>query len=339
MIGHDVYPIELESEEVPVTILPFPREGRPVDFQGTVGNFNFDASIQPSEVKVGDPVTLRMVISGSGNLDTVSAPRLPSDEKFKTYEPEVTKQGRKKIYEQVIIPKTDELTKIPAVSFSFFNPVSRCYQTVRKGPFPVKVTDRSESEKAVKMVSMPGARQMFYPREKLGRDIIHIKENIGKLQPMGKFLYKDWLFWLGQILPFALFMFFYSGYRKKERIRTDKGYARFLKAPRKARKGLAQAKAYLAKNKILPFYDIIFKTLQEYLADRLNLPRGNVTVQIIEERISPSDRDKEVIDMLREVFSKCEMARYASSVPGGEEAEKILDKVKKIIDYMEKVKL
>ncbi|MFH1553220.1 MAG: BatD family protein [Candidatus Omnitrophota bacterium] len=335
--GYNAYPVELESEEIPVTILPFPEEGRPLDFQGAVGDFTMDVHADPPKVKVGDPITLRITISGIGNLDTVTAPRLAPTDKFKTYEPQVSKKGDKKIYEQVVIPKTDDVKEIPKVSFSFFNPYLQKYETIQKGPFPVEVMTQPEG--AVKMVSMPGAEQIFYPQEKLGKDIIHIKENVGDLRQKRRFLYNSWLFWAGQVAPLALFAVFYVNHRKKERMIRDKGYARFLRAPRKARKGLIKAKAQLNKEDVLPFYDITFKTLQEYLGDRFNLPKGTVTNQVIEERLRPVEYDKGILEMLHDVFSRCEMARYASFVPGGHEEEEMLEKVKRIIDYMEKVKV
>jgi hypothetical protein len=337
--GQNIYPIELESKDIPISILPFPVKGRPPDFQGTVGDFDMDVSVHPAKVKVGDPITLRMVISGRGNLDTVTVPRLDLTEKFKTYEPQVTKKGGKKIYEQILIPKTDEAKEIPEVSFSFFNPSSKEYETIRKGPFPVEVVEQPASERAVKMVSMPGVEQMFYPEEKIGKDIIHIKENMGKLHHKGQFLYRNWLFWFGQFIPLALFSVFYIGHKRKERIQKDESYARFLRAPRKARNGLARAKSYLARDDILPFYDVVFKTLQEYLGDRFNLPRGSVTGQVIEDRLHLVGCDEKIMEMLREVFFRCEVARYASSVPGGPEARETLEKVRKVIAHLEKVKL
>ena len=337
--GYKTYPIELESDEIPVTILPFPKKDKPSNFQGAVGNFNFDVKTSTKEVKIGDPVTLTMTVSGSGNLDTVTAPNIEASDKYKTYEPQVTKKGDRKTYEQIIIPKTKELTEIPAVSFSFFNPIRGKYETLREGPFPIKVAEQPESGKAIRMVAMPDSDHVFYPEEEIGSDIIHIKENIGDLHRKGKFIYNSLFFWMVQILAMGAFIGFYASYKKRERILTDKGYARFLKAPRRARTGLARAKAALAKKEVLPFYDAIHKTLEEYLGNRFNLSKGNVTFQVVDHRLRGKGCDEEVLEMLRDIFSRCEMARYASSVPGEQEGEEIMDKVKRIIDYMEKTKL
>ncbi len=337
--GYNTYPVELESNVISVNILPFPRAGRPDDFQGAVGDFTMEAYIEPLETKVGDPVGLRMSIGGMGNLDTVTAPRVTPGDDFKTYEPQVTKKGGRKVYEQILIPKSAKVKEVPKVSFSFFNPRTGKYETLEKGPFPLKVIEQPLDGRKAKMVSMAGIEQMLYPQEELGKDIIYIKEYPGKPVRRSSFLYNNPLFWVVQAVPLALFAVFYVNYRKKERILTDRTYARSLKAPRRARTGLAKARTYLERNEVVPFYDAIFRTLQEYLGNRFDLPKGGVTAAEVEERLGASGRDEEVLTMLEEVFSMCEMARYASSVPGGEEGRGILEKVRRIIDYMEKAKI
>ncbi|MFC1570794.1 BatD family protein [Candidatus Omnitrophota bacterium] len=337
--GYKTYPVELKSGSIPVTILPFPRENKPANFQGAVGNFNFSADVTPRDVKVGDPVTLKMTISGHGNLDTVTAPAIESSDKYKTYEPQVSKKGDRKTYEQIVIPKTKDFKEVPAVSFSYFNPRRAKYETITKGPFPIRVAEQPESSKAIRMVAMPDKDHVFYPQEELGEDIIHIKENLGEVQRTGKFLYNSWLFWLFQLVPLGAFLSFYAAYRKRERILTDKSYARSLKAPRKARSGLAKAKAFLGKGEVASFYDSINKTLVEYLGNRFNLAKGNVTFDVVDKRLRPAGCDEGVLDDMRDIFSRCDMARYAPTVPTKPEGEELMDKVKRVIDYLEKTKL
>jgi len=122
-------------------------------------------------------------------------------------------------------------------------------------------------------------------------------------------------------------------------MRTDKRYARFLKAPRSARKGIKKAKAFIVKGDTARFYDTVFKTMQEYLGNKFNLPGGSITVQIIEDKLRPAGCDESIVGMLRDIFAECDMARYASSLPGKDAAGEALEKVKKVIDYLEKTKL
>ncbi|MFQ5952265.1 MAG: BatD family protein [Candidatus Omnitrophota bacterium] len=337
MLGRfQTYPLQLKSKDIPVTILPFPEKGRPEGFQGAVGDFHMDAKAKPGKVKVGDPIVLQMIISGKGSLDTVTAPQLKGDDAFKTYEPQVSIKTGKKIYEQVIIPKTDEVSFLPEISFSFLNPKTGEYKTIKKDNIPIKVLERPEEEKAVKVISIPGMERAFYPPEELGEDIIHIKEKTGRFSRRGRFLYQNWLFWLGQVIPMGAFLVFYGVHREKEKIRRDKGYARFLRAPKEARKGIKKARSYLGKGKLEEFYDAVFRTLQEYLANKFNLPIGSVTLEIIDERFRPAGLDENILDMLRDVFLKCDMARYASGVVDGKEAREVLEKLRRVIDYLEK---
>ena len=336
--GYETYPIELESKGIPVTVLPFPTTGKPKNFAGAVGSFDMDVSITPRKLKVGDPITVRMAISGKGSLDTVTAPILLESDKFKTYEPQVTKKSNQKIYEQILVPRTDEAKEVPQIMFSYFDPIGKKYETVKRGPFPVEVLKQPESERTVKMVAMPGEQQVFYPEEKIGRDIIHIKDDIGTLAPIGKFVYESKIFWGSQAGILLLFIIACVSYREKERIQKDKGYARLLKAPRKARKGIAKAKKYLTKGETVPFYDTIHKTLQDYMADRFNMPKGSVSVETVKERLDGVTYDEDVMAMMNDVFTKCEMARYAPSATVGNE-EEVLFAAKQIMEYLERLKV
>jgi len=335
----DVYPMDLKSNVIPVTVLPFPKEGKPKSFEGAVGRFNMEVHVDKKEVKVGDPVVVRMIVSGIGNLDTVSAPKVESSEPFKTYEPQVSKKGARKIYEQVFIPKIKGNLELPAISFSYFNPSDGEYKTITKEGVAIKSIERPEGEKGVKVVSMPGVENIVYPQEELGTDIIHIKEDIGKVYPANYLLYKRGLFWLGQSIPTIIFILLLVSFKKKERIRTDRSYARGIRAPKAARSGLKKSKAMIDKGKTVQFYDEIFKTLQNYLGSRLDLQRASITHEVVEKRLSGSECEDKIREELKEVFNKCDSIRYASIVPSQEEAERELENVKRIINYLEKAKL
>lgn len=335
--GYETYPIELRSNGESVTVLPFPEQGKPLDFKGAVGVFSFDAAISPAEVKVGDPITIKMTVSGMGNLDTVTAPEIKEDDNFRVYEPTVTKTGNRKTYEQILIPRTSKVTSVPAVSFSFLDPMRGKYETFRKGPFPVKVFEAPESYQPLKMVAMPAGEHIFHPKEELGQDILHIKYDLGKVYPARYFILKDGYFRAIQLFMPVGFLAFYLWHRKKERIRTDRGYARLLKAPRKARTGMKKAKALLDKKDSSGFYDAIQKTLEEYLGNKFDMPKGSVTVSEVTKKLVAAGADPEMIEKFENIFSVCEMARYASSVPENEACLKVLEDTRRVIDHVEKL--
>src|SRR5262249_10907865 len=104
----DTKAVEVRSEPTRLTVLPLPEQGKPADYAGAVGRFEFGLEAKPTELDVGDPITLRMEISGSGNLATVSAPPLPADDRFRTYDAQPVKGedgAERRVFEQVVIPK------------------------------------------------------------------------------------------------------------------------------------------------------------------------------------------------------------------------------------------
>ncbi|MFH1411622.1 MAG: BatD family protein [Candidatus Omnitrophota bacterium] len=339
-LGYTTYSIKVESEPINVKILPFPETSKPAGFQGAVGDFNMSVYVKPPNVKVGDPIVVTMTITGNGNLDTVTSPVIAIDDNFKTYEATVTRDEGKKVYEQILIPKTHKITEVPEVSLSFLNPRTGRYETVKKGPFPITVIARPDSGDGVKVMSVPGEiGSRLYPKEELGMDIVHIKERSGPFRERDRELYHNKVFLFGQMIPLLGLAFFYASYRKKERMLTDKRYARSMKAPKAARKGLAKARSFLDKGEVSLFYDEVFKTLQSYLSGKFNIAIGNITARTSEERLRVFGCEDEIIEMLNEVFSACERARYASSETGGEEPQKVFLMVKKIIDRVERIRI
>lgn len=337
--GYEIYPLELESEPLKMDILPFPEENKPRNFEGAVGDYNMDVVVTPEKVKVGDPITLKTVISGLGNMDTVTAPKIAVTEDFKTYEPQVSRKDNKKIYEQIFIPKTDEITEIPEVTFSYFSTKDVRYKTVKRGPFPVKVQEQPETQETVKVVSMGGDEQIFYPAEKLGQDIIYIREDIGTLKKKGIYIYRSPLFRYLHLVPLVLLAVLYFFLKKKEKIRTDERYARFLKAPRHASSGIKKARMYLKKNNKELFYDTIYTTLREYLSHKLDIPKGSVSPDMVGEKLRGPVCGDDVREMIKDIFKGCEMARYTSSGVQDIDDKDILDKLRKVIDCLEKVKI
>ncbi len=139
--------VTLKSDELYLRILPLPEEGKPSSFNGAIGSFSMSVSSSPAAVRTGDPVTLRVRISGTGNFDRVSKPSVETDANWKTYNPEATFkpldavgfQGEK-FFEQVLIPQSPDIKEIPPLVFTWFDPVQRKYNQIKSDPLPLTVT-------------------------------------------------------------------------------------------------------------------------------------------------------------------------------------------------------
>ncbi|MFH0827908.1 MAG: BatD family protein [Candidatus Omnitrophota bacterium] len=333
----ETYALDLKSAELPITILPLPQEGKPDGFDGALGNFQLEVEAMPLRVKAGDPITLKMTIKGEGNIDSITSPKLESKDGFKVYDPQVKQNGTEKIFEQVLIPDSEKVTHIPRINFSFFNTQTGQYQVLTYPPIPITVAKAEDAQ--AKLVEFPQTQIKPTQKEELGRDIIYLKNSPGKLRKTGQYLYQSFGFWLLQILSFILFIGIILFRLQQQRLITDTRYARRLRAPGKARKGMQEAGRLLQEGKTEAFFDAVFKTIREYLADRYHLPAGGITAVTIEEIAKEKGIANEALDKIKRIFTDCDMARYAPSQFGQKQLEDIFQYLKEVIDYLEKQKI
>jgi hypothetical protein len=157
--------IQLVSPEIPLTVLPLPAEGKPEDFNGAIGRFTLEVKAQPTEVGPGDPITLTMTVRGTGNFDRVEPPAFSGNGEWKSYTP-TTKftpgaapgQGSK-VFEQAIIVKDPAITAIPPLSFSFFDPETRQYQTLHSAAIPLRVSGADNAGKDETLTAAGNGRE------------------------------------------------------------------------------------------------------------------------------------------------------------------------------------
>jgi hypothetical protein len=149
--------LQLVSHDMPLAVRPLPAEGKPADFNGAIGSFEFQAQAQPVEVGPGDPITLTLTITGTGNFDRVEAPVLSRSEGWKTYAPSskfspgASPGQGSKVFTQAIIAKAGDGAAIPPLTFSFFDPQAGKYRTVESDPIPLRVSKGAEAGKGAEV--------------------------------------------------------------------------------------------------------------------------------------------------------------------------------------------
>ena len=153
--------------------------GKPADFSGAVGKFNFETSLSSKEGKTDDPITYTVKISGTGNFKVIDAPGLKLPPAFEVYDPKVKENvnnsaagmSGSKQYDYLIIPRQPGDYKIDAKSFSYFDPNAGKYITITSPEFPLKITG-APSKNANAGLSMNKQDVSI-----LGQDIRYIKTN------------------------------------------------------------------------------------------------------------------------------------------------------------------
>ena len=301
-------PRELHSNALEIEVLPLPQDGRPTDFSGLVGKFSIEVNAQPLELKAGDPITLSIGIGGKGNFRDTGALRFRDDDSFRAYDPQAVESGGRFLerYEQVLIPKNSSVREIPSLTLSYFDPAAKQYRSVKSAPIAIQV---QPAEKRSQIFAGNGERERV---EKLGRDIIHIKDSYGAAVPQRSGWWPHIWPWIWFIFPLIVLaaVTWYEGQRR--RLATDSSYARFVAAPVQAEKALDEAQRLLGSGDSQGFYDLLSRSIQDYLSAKLRLLPGRMDRTSIEE----VGLAEETITRIEAFLSRCENVRFAL---GGQE--------------------
>ena len=322
------------SQPLTLTVLPLPEENKPQNFSGAVGQFDFTVTAGPTEIKVGDPITLRMKVTGNGNLKAITLPSF-SGPKFKTYDPQIKDDGNTKILEQILIPTSETVNQIPAVDFNYFDTQEKQYKTIHQGPFNVTVKAPQPGEE-FKAVGFESAAPVVATKEELGRDLVFIKERPGALRPVNEHVYGTVWFWIVISIYLAAWGAVLALYIIRRRLRTDARFARRFKAPRQAREGIAQAEVFMAQGQVKEFYGAVVKTLKDYLGNQLHLPSGGMTFGTVESILRNKKISNTIILSIKTIFEAADMVRFASVRLDDGNMPKTFESLKIIIDDLER---
>ena len=318
--GPAATPVNVAVPPTALTIRPIPEEGRPADFGGAVGQFEFAVDVRPRELKVGEPLTVSLRLQGTGNIASALPPSYRDTESYKTYEarqvgdtPDAAADGGAKSFEQVVIPRTESLQELPALQFSFYDPAAAQYRTVSAGPFPV-VVHPSENGANSLMLQIPGGTSGGGNSLVLGSDIIYLKSAPARWRNgAGLAANPPLLLGLHAAAPLALAGLFFAT-RRRNRLATDVALARRQKAPRSARANLRKAEAALRESAAPA---AVFAPLAAAAADcfghRLSLPPGAVEAPLILAKLRAAQTDEASLAKWQEFFALSDQIRYASS--------------------------
>ena len=318
--GPSATPVTLPVPPANLTIRAIPDEGRPAGFAGAVGQFDFTMDVRPRELEVGQPITVKLRLQGTGNVAAAMPPAYRDAELFKAYEarqvgdvPDPAAEGGTKDFEQVVIPRTDALKELPALEFVFFDPATAQYRTVSAGPFPLTVHPSENGDTAL-MLQVPGGAASGGGSLVLGTDIVYLKPAPARWRNgNGLAAQKPLLIGLHAAAPLALAGLFFAT-RRRNRLATDVALARRQKAPRSARANLRKAEAAL-KESAAPaaVFASLAAAASDYFGHRLNLPPGAVEAPLILENLRAAKADEASLAKWTEFFALSDQIRYASS--------------------------
>ena len=311
--------------------------GKPANFSGGVGEFTLSSTISTQELKTNDAVTIKLVISGTGNMKLINTPEVGFPQDFEIYDPKVdnkfnlTRNGLagNKVIEYLAIPRHAGTYTIPPIEFSYFDLKSQSYKTLKTDAYTLNVA-KGEGNADQVVANFTSKEDL----KVLGQDIRYIKTGNTRLTQKDDYFYGSTSYWLWYIVPLALFIAFMVIYRKQAMENANVAKVRTKKANKVATKRMKNAGKLLAEKKSEAFYDEVLKALWGYISDKLSIPVSQLSKDNIEEELQKHQVADELIKEFINNLNDCEFARYA---PGNqdEKMDKIYSSAIDVISKME----
>jgi hypothetical protein len=300
-------PVTLKTEPDVAKVLPLPSESRPADFAGAVGRFDIAAEASPTQVTAGDPITLRLKITGGGNFGRVSSSLLAGSADWKTYKPvarfepsdSVGYQGAK-TFEQAVVPTQAGKREIPSLTFSFFDPETGQYVTRHTAPVFVEVTQGAAPPAIIPQMTAPAPKATEQQPE-MAPNRIEPGRFVSTLRPL--FL-QPW-FLIMNLVALAGIAVALLSFRRRDRLARDPRLLRASLAGRAIREQLATMADAVQRSEAGNFFAAARCALQRRLGEQWNLPPETITLAEIKARCNAEVED------LRRVFEMADRMAYS----------------------------
>ncbi len=334
--NYRVVKAKVVSDPVSINVKDLPNQ--PSNFSGAVGTFSINSALDKTSVKANEAVTLKLTVSGSGNLTLINAPKIELPEDFESYEPKTSDRVTASdnglngsiTFEYLFIPRFAGNFTIPAIEFVFFNPGSRQFETRTTEAYKLRVEKGSEDSNS-SVVSSFSKEDV----KVIGKDIRFIKQNKAVLKPKGSSFYGTFEFYSIYLLSLVAFAIFYVLNRKKIKENANVVLSKNKRANKVALKHLRAASVFLKNNEAEKFYESVIKALTGYLSDKLTIPVADFNREKASASLLAKGVDPEAVTELIRIVDDCEFARYAPAAFSGTMQE-IYDGAAKVMGIFEK---
>lgn len=305
----------LRTPKLTIEVSPLPA-GKPASYYGGVGEFSISSDISTQELKENEAVTVRLIISGTGNMKLLKTPEVlfPSD--FEVYDPKVDNNFKlktnglsgNKAIEYLAIPRHAGDYEIPGVEFTYFDTKSKEYKTLTTPSYNLKV-NRGSGSTATVTTGYVNKEDL----KLLGEDIRFIDLKDTNLKAKGEYFFGSLNYWLWYIVPTALLFACIIIWRKKAVENANISKVKTKKANKVATKRLKEAKKLMTNNNESAFYDEVLRALWGYTGDKLNIPVAKLSKDNIAVELTNHGVDEKTIQEFTNLLGDCEFARYAPS--------------------------
>lgn len=307
----------LTTPKITINVKSLPAN-KPASFSGAVGSFSLTSDINTQNLKTNDAVTIKLTLSGTGNMKLIQTPEVAFPNDFEIYDPKVDDKvslssvglSGSKVFEYLAIPRHAGDFTIPAVEFTYFDTNSKSYKTLKTKEYKIHVEKgNGNSEQIV---------SDFTSKENvkvLASDIRYIKTKDASFQDEDNMLFGSTRYVLMYVVPAIVLLAFIIIYRKRIEDSKDVARVKTKKANKVAVKRMKTASKLLAENKKDEFYDEVLKALWGYVSDKLSIPVSMLNKENIENKLTERGVSKDVTESFLKLLDECEFARFAPGDP------------------------
>lgn len=305
----------IKTPEVEIDVKPLPSP-IPSNFSGAVGKFSMTGSLTPDQLDANDAATMKIVVSGQGNMKLIKAPSVDMPKDFEVYTPKETDKttntaaGAKGniVFDYVIVPRHGGKYSIPPVEFVYFNPDAEKYVTIRTDSFHLAVA---------KGKPVAGGSSVHEKEDLrvLSSDIHYISTGKANIRESVDGFFGTTAYVLVHVCAVALFFLLLAIFYRQAKANADIARKRGKRAGKEATKRLKVARKLLKNHEAGPFYEETLRALMCYVGDKLNIPMTHLAKENVREALSARNVDEALIRQYMDVLESCEFARFAPGDP------------------------
>jgi hypothetical protein len=304
----------LRSNTLNISVKPLPVQNRPAEFSGAVGDFNIRATVDKTELAANDPINLKVVITGKGNVRLIDKLNFQFPPSFEVYDPKITSDVKAseagvsgtRTLEYLVIPRSAGNFTIKPAAFSYFHPVRESFITLNTPEFNFTIARGEGMDMA--MGATGGDQQAI---QYIASDIRFIRQGPFRLNPIGSYFFGSAMFYTFYLTPLVLFGLFVILLRNHIKNSSDVVRVKNRRATRIARKRLKQADEFLKLRMSEKFFNELSLALWGYLSDKFNIPLSELSLDTVRGRLEKRSVNAEFINDFIEMLEKCEFARFA----------------------------
>ena len=330
--------IKKEFASATKTIIPksLPLEGKPEDFTGAVGDFNFDVSLSKEALKANESSQIKVTVSGKGNLKLFELPKVETPAELEKYQPErkesvqVSTDGLSGSFSDTytVVPQFKGKYKIPSVSFSYFDPKSEKYNTISTEDLYVNVLEGKELAPITNNTNTVDKQTVTLK----GDSFRYIQTQTNFVTKESSDFYKSTLFYALLFLSLLMIPIGIVIAKNNEKRNSDVVGIRQRKAERLARKYLSEAQKQMGKKEA--FYEALERALHNYLKAKLKVETADISKDKITQILTTKNVDESTVKQFIDVLKASDFARYTPVTNTEMKAE--FERAKEVIVQLDK---